>query len=634
MKLRSLLALCPGAGITHLKKLGVTLAVASLVVGCSMSPTTPQTSQADSVKISGAKRMSPTMVSRSEISRFNPTDEQRAMLRSGDFANLSAKVVDMNSLPVNGPADFTGEAVVVGGPMIESKMSDEEAAAAAANAELNAPGTGMQVLADGSDNLAVNNEGNGKGSGKKGPKLRAVIDSIGAEDCCVDDVPYSATVPPDPDIAVGPDHVIAVVNVSFEIYDKEGNVLRPATSYGTLFAGVNPFGACEGPFTFDPDVIYDESIGQYIIGVDGGGAFYCIGITTDGDPTGTWNLYSFFASSPGFVEFFDFPHMGAGTDAIFVGSNQFTSGFAGGAVFAVSKDEMLSGGPLNVVRANVPNFDSTPQPATNFGAAEGTLPTSGANYIMTEVFDGRVHSVYQWNDPFGGGSLELVGDVNLADASGVPCDFFSCFPVSVPQAGSSVRLAGNDWRGQETRYRNGSLWTTQTISCNPTGEGAVNCVRWAEVDPTNVEPLTGLNGNGQLDASTNGVVQAGVFSSADGTHRWFPSIGVNACGQMAVGYSKSSETMFPSVALTGQRTEDQPGKVRGEVDVIAGTESYRSFQNPNSPNRWGDYSGMWVDPNGKDFWYIGEYAGPSVNPFTNWQNAIAKADFGCGFSKK
>ena len=43
---------------------------------------------------------------------------------------------------------------------------------------------------------------------------------------------------------------------------------------------------------------------------------------------------------------------------------------------------------------------------------------------------------------------------------------------------------------------------------------------------------------------------------------------------------------------------------------------------------------MWVDPNGKDFWYIGEYAGPSENPFTNWQNAIAKASFGCGFSKQ
>ena len=38
---------------------------------------------------------------------------------------------------------------------------------------------------------------------------------------------------------------------------------------------------------------------------------------------------------------------------------------------------------------------------------------------------------------------------------------------------------------------------------------------------------------------------------------------------------------------------------------------------------------MWVDPNGVDFWYIGEYAAFSENPFTNWQNAIAKSNFGC-----
>lgn len=638
MEKQSLLALRPDASSSFLKKLSVTAVTAIIAAGCSTSPVTQQANEASATRIAPTERLMPTVVSRSQIRKSNPTTEQRAAMMSGSHAGLSARRIDMASL-ADAPASAGGDAVAVGGSMIESKMSDEEVQAAIANAMQNAPATGMQTLADGSDNLAVNNEGKGRGRGKPGPKLRAVIDSIGGEDCCVDDVPFTATVPPDPDLAVGPDHIIAVVNVAFEIYDKKGNVLRPATSFGTLFAGVEPIiGACEGSGPFDPDVIYDESIGQYIMGVDGAGFFYCIGITTDGDPMGDWNLYAFFATAldpAGNFEFFDFPHMGAGTDAIFVGSNQFdTFGFAGGAVFAVNKDELLNGGPLNVLRANVPNFDSTPQPATNFGAAEGTLPTSDTNYIMTEVFDGRVHSVYQWNDPWGGGALELVGDVNLADASGVACDLFSCFPVSVPQAGSSLLLAGNDWRGQETRYRNGSLWTTQHISCNPTGEpgAAVNCVRWAEVNPDDVEPLTGLNENGQLDASTNGVVQAGVFSSGDGVHRWFPSIGVNACGQMAVGYSKSSADMFPSVAMTGQRAEDRAGKVRGETEVISGTEPYRSFQ--SGVTRWGDYSGMWVDPNGKDFWYIGEYAGPSDNPFINWQNAIAKANFGCGFSKK
>lgn len=615
-----------------MKKLCLFLSAFFLTVfaGCSSSP--GPDGNTNNVAIQ-KKSMTPVLASSSEVRALRPTDAQLAALASDGYPITEAKVVNMADIAAQADlsASTTGAPIVVGGEFIESPMSDDEVRAAAAFAQANAPGGNIQALADGSDDLDVNNNGKGKGIGKKGPKLRKVIDSIGAEDCCIG-VPFTATVPPDPDMAVGPDHMIAVVNVTFEIYDKEGNVLQSAMPYGFLFAGVEPiFDACNGPFPFDPDVVYDESIGQFIMGVDGGGAFYCIGITTTGDPTGTWNLYAFLANA-GFTEFFDFPHMGVGVDAIFVGSNQFAAGFVGSAVFAVKKADLIAGGPLTVVRQNVPRFDSTPQPANLHGVAEGTFPTSGPHYIMTEVFDGIHHSVYEWNDPFGANVFSLTGDVDLAAASGVACPAFACFPIPVPQAGSAVTLASNDWRGQETEFRNGSLWTTQTISCNP-GSGAVNCVRWAEIDPTSVVPGP-VDGAGFLiSATTNGVIQAGVFSSDDGTHRWFPSITANACGDMAIGYSKSSLSMFPSVALTGRRRTDLPGQVRAEVDVIAGTESYRSFQNPALPNRWGDYSGMTIDPNGKDFWYIGEYAASSTNPFANWQNVIAKTNFGCGLGK-
>jgi len=617
-----------------MKKIYLLIIAFSLTVAVGCSTTRSTDGNTDSVAIQ-KKSMAPVLASTSQIRALHPTESQLAALANGEYPVTEAKVVNMANIPTRDDlaTSAAGGPIVVGGEFIESPMSDDAVRAARAFAEANAPGGRIQALADGSDDLGSNNNGAGGGIGKKGPTLRKVIDSIGAEDCCVDDVPFTATVPPDPDMAAGPDHLIAVVNVSFEIYDKEGNVLKSASSYGSLFDGVEPmFNACAGPNPFDPDVVYDESTGQFILGVDGGGAFYCIGITTDGDPMGDWNLYAFWTIPMDFSEFFDFPHMGVGVDAIYVGSNQFGAGFLGGAVFAVSKAELAAGGPLNVVRQNVPRFDSTPQPANLHGAAEGTFPTGGPHYIMTEVFDGIHHSVYAWDDPFGANNFSLAGDVDLAAASGVDCPAFSCFPISVPQAGSTVTLAGNDFRGQETEYRNGSLWTTQTLSCNP-GSGVVNCIRWAEIDPASVVPGPTDGGGFLISATTDGVIQAGVFSSNDGSHRWFPSITANACGDMAIGYSKSSTSTFPSVALTGQRRTDLAGQVRAEVDVIAGTESYRSFQNPASANRWGDYSGMTIDPNGVDFWYIGEYAGPSTNPFANWQNVIAKTNFGCGLGK-
>ena len=232
--------------------------------------------------------------------------------------------------------------------------------------------------------------------------------------------------------------------------------------------------------------------------------------------------------------------MGVGEEAIFMGSNQFGGalpfGFQG-RIFAMDKAAMYAGTPMAVVTREVAppglegvlnvKLDGTPQPSQQ-------QPVGTPFYIMTEFFDGKVHSVYSWDDPFGTDTWVHEGDVDLAAGSGVPCEGFSCFPIPWPQKGSVEILEGNDFRGQETEYRNGYLWTTQTVSCNP-GKGTRNCVRWAQIDPTQVTPAPDQTAF-PLDAGVNGVVQAGVFGS-DWDYRSFPSIAANNCNDMAVGYS-------------------------------------------------------------------------------------------------
>lgn len=601
--------------------------IVAIAAGCSSTP--PQPVANNDVALN-SRAMQLTMSATSFDRRLKPSADQLAAYRSGALGDggPSPVLVDLRDVAQAAPQSANSADLVAAGADIESPFSKAQIAQAMANAMAQGPQSGVNILPNGEDNLDVNNNGKGKGNGKKGPKLFDVIDSIGAEDCCTG-VPFTATVPPDSEMTVGPNHMIATVNVSLEIYDKAGNVLIPAIPFGVIYPlGVVPFDACSGGFPFDPDVVYDESTDRFIIGYDGGGAFYCMLTSVGSDPFSFW--LNWFDGSNALAEFFDFPHMGVGADEIFIGSNQFGAGFLGGAVFAVDKASLYAGTPpaLAVVRQDVPRFDSTPQPANSLGEIEGTFPTSGPHYIMTEVFDGIHHSVYSWDDPFGANTFSLEGDVDLAAASGVPCPGFACFPVPVTQAGSAVTLAGNDFRGQETKYRNGSLWTAQTVSCNP-GSGVVNCIRWAEIDPTGVIPGPVDGGGFLISATTDGVVQAGVFSSDDGNHRWFPSLTVNMCGDMAIGYSKSGPGIFPSVAITGRRHTDLPGFVRSEVDVIGGSESYRSFQDPAAPNRWGDYSGMAMDPNGVHFWHLGEYAGPSSNVFANWQNVISKSKFGC-----
>lgn len=612
-----------------MKKCGSFIITAGLVAmaGCS---TSPEQQNSGGQVVGTVPQMQPTASAVSMSRRLQLSTEQIELYRSGALTGGVDGPVVVNLSEIPAASASADEAVVTGGATIDSPFSAEQIAQAQANAMAQGPQSGVNVLENGADNLDVNNNGKGKGIGKKGPKLSNVVDSIGAEDCCIDTF-YSAVVPPDSEMTAGPDHLIATVNVTAEIYDKNGNVLIPAFNLGSLFnlfPGYVPFDACGPNYLFDPDIVYDESADRFIMGYDGGGAFYCMAVTAGPDPTGSWYLY-WFDGSNFLDEFFDFPHMGVGTDAVYVGSNQFSSiskgcGFCGGAVFAVNKADLYNGVLPTVVRQDILNgpggtpFDSTPQPANPFGAAEGSFPTGGPHFIMTEAYDGIHHTVWAWDDPFGANDLSIVGIVDLAASSGVSCDSFSCYPIPVPQNdGGVLFLDGGDWRGQETKYRNGSLWTTQTVSCNP-GSGTVNCIRWAEIDPTAVVPAY---------YSTAGVVQAGVFATDDGVHRFYPSLTVNLCGDMAIGYSKSSEDMFASAAITGRRHNDLPGFVRSEVDVMDGTEVYRSFQ--SGVTRWGDYSSMVTDPDGVHFWHIGEYAGESSNVLINWRNAISESKFGC-----
>jgi len=577
-------------------------------------------------------RLRPTPTAPPEIYKRGQNKKQSKINGTGTlrYTAEGVSVVQLSDVPRNISSPAATD-VVAGGDRIESQFSDEQIAAAVAAAEAQPKSKAVQNL-----------DGSQKPVGFKA-KGRVKFNAIDASDCCANSG-FSATVPPDVDMAAGPDHLIVVANIAFEIYDKQGNSLTGGPMpFADFFDGTPGCTAYDGngvAGVFDPDVLYDTVNDRFILGIDGNGTDFCVAATQTGDPLGAWNRYGFPTDING--AFFDFPHMGVGEEAIFMGSNNFGAPPAGfeGRVFAMNKDDLYNGAPtlevvtrdLNPVSGVYERFDGTPQPSQQ-------QPTGTPFYIMSEYFDGKVHSVWSWNDPFGADEFELVGDVDLAAASGVPCEGFSCFPISWPQKGSVEILNGNDFRGQETEYRNGYLWTTQTISCNP-GKGTRNCVRWAQIDPTQVVPADVNN----EPASTSGVMQAGVFGSK-WEYRTFPSIAANACDDMAVGYTytkapkNSGGTWYPSIFVNGRQSSDPLGTVGGERLLKKGKEAYSSFQDNGgvAPERWGDYTGMTLDPDGKTFWYAGQFAGgkPAVsvvsgNDLANWGTYVGSFQFpGC-----
>jgi hypothetical protein len=239
-----------------------------------------------------------------------------------------------------------------------------------------------------------------------------------------------------------------------------------------------------------------------------------------------------------------------------MGANIFGAvNFKEARIWAFDKVAMYNGQSASYVTRSLGANDDTPQPLNLHGWNQGTWPASGPHYIFTETgYNGANYTVFAWNNPFGANTLTNVGTVNLVTATGVSAGM----PLDVPQLGGQ-NVQGNDFRPQDFEYRNGYAWSSQTIACNP-GGGSVNCVRWAQINPANAT-----------------VVNAGVYGSS-GQYRVFADLAVNHCDAMAIGYSKSSSSMYPGIWYTGRLASDPAGTLQSESQLKAGEIAYTSFE--------------------------------------------------------
>ena len=126
-------------------------------------------------------------------------------------------------------------------------------------------------------------------------------------------------IPPDPTIAVGPEHIIICANSTFKILDKEGNVLK-SISAAVWWAPVWP------DENGDPNVIYDHYSNRWVMvwmqvnsGLQTAGNL--IAYSDDSDPLGTWYIYRLDTKTHGTVQsnsWGDYPKVGYDEEAIYI----------------------------------------------------------------------------------------------------------------------------------------------------------------------------------------------------------------------------------------------------------------------------------------------------------------------------
>jgi hypothetical protein len=423
-----------------------------------------------------------------------------------------------------------------------------------------------------------------------------------------------AFVPPDTNGAVGSKQFVQMVNVTIAVYDKSTGALElgPAAIH-TLwkdFGGLCEFGG--GTPTFadggDPVVLYDHLAGRWLVTQLQYDTTFthtaeCIAVSTNSDATGSYNRYEFDFGA----NFPDYPKFGVWPDAYYNSINVFPPhGFAGAQACAFDRKAMLSGRSASAICFQQAPTVSSLLPADLDGS---TLPPTGAPNYFVGLADSTHLNFFRFhvdfsnpaNSTFSGPTLVPVAPYSeiCARATTVAC-------VPEPQPGEKLdgladrvmfRLAYRNFGDHE------SLVVNHTVA-----GGALAGVRWYEI----------RNPSAPFVYQQETLVDPNV-------NYWLGSVAMDKTGDMALGFSVSSQSVFPTVYVAGRAATAPVGAMFGPLVLVNG-----SGVQFNSFHRWGDYSSMSIDPSDDcTFWYTQEYY--AVTGSFNWATRIGSFKFdSCG----
>jgi hypothetical protein len=388
---------------------------------------------------------------------------------------------------------------------------------------------------------------------------------------------FTGWIPPDPEIAVGPNFIVSTVNSDIAFFNKStgAKTFQQPMSAGGFFSGIG----VTSSFTFDPKCFFDKISNRFFV-------IICeeddatqtskmlLAVSDDADPAGTWYKYRIEskANDGSGEHWLDYPGFGYNKDAIVFTGNMFP--FAGGGVFTqvvvIPKAPLLTGGA-----------------ATASYLQDGTMFTVQPSRVP-EASQANIYGVSAQSTT----SIRIVALTNLLSTPqlfkkdvAVPA---WVRPSAVPVNGGRF-LDGLDGRLYNCHFRGGRLVTAHSTK---NGDGRMKA-RWYEFN-VNTWPASGsptLKQSGDILLS--------------GTNTHMPAINTNSAGDISVIYSRNDSGTNPTTCESSRFATDALGSMGAPVVIANSAGLYGGA----GTNRWGDYFGCEIDPNdGLTFWGIGMVA--------------------------
>jgi hypothetical protein len=374
--------------------------------------------------------------------------------------------------------------------------------------------------------------------------------------------------PPDTTGAVGATQYVQWVNTSEAVFDKgTGNLVLGPFPGNALWLGFG--GGCNLQNDGDPVVEYDKQAGRWMLSqfTSNPPFLECIAVSQTSDATGPYYRYAF-TMGPNFA---DYPRASVWPDAYYFSFNIFnptTNNLIGGRACAFDRGTMLSGQPAVQIC-----FDS----ANTFGTVpsdwDGAMapPTGSPNYFVQmgnnslNVYSFHFDSVTPTNATF-------TGPVNLPVAPFTPAcgvagpigdiaaDAVQRQPGCIPQMDTPLRLDElADRLMYRAAYRNfgdhEALVVLHTVARTLLrGKPVGAALRWYELRGLTTTPI---------------IFQQGTYAP-NAQWRWMGSAGMDATGDIAIGYSTSGPLVFPGIRATGRTPADPVNTLETETIIFHG----------------------------------------------------------------
>ncbi len=429
--------------------------------------------------------------------------------------------------------------------------------------------------------------------------------------------------PSDNSLAVGPGHVMQIINTRLAIFTKTGTPLFGPIETRTVFREFG--GPCETQNNGDAVARYDQLAGRWLIvmpifskhllrsapqpgppvvlgtrpsplsprvpsaegRVPRPSYAMCYAISTGSDPMGPYYRYEFPRAL-----FPDYPRPAVWPDGYYVPTSTGDDVIQKHAC-VVERAKMLVGGDAReqcVVIDGVNflnNVDLDGQELPPPGAPNIMLATGGAQLNRIVADDG----IYAWTfhvDWEDSTRTKVTGPTKIAVA---PYQYLCGGQLTncVPQPGTDQRLdAQGDKLMARVIYRRignqESIVAVHSVNTSAGGGG----VRWYEF---------------RLDQARKVRLHQESTYAPDRFYRWMASPAMDRNGNIGIGYSFGGTPHFAGQRFAGRMAGDPKGRLTLRETVLAAGEASQT-----TTMRWEDYTQTAMDPTDDcTIWYVGDY---------------------------